>query len=299
MNRLIRSSSHDPFHNVAVEQALFHQPQEGITLFLWQNAPTVFIGRNQNVYKETAVDYLAENDIRLVRRLTGGGAVYQDMGNLNYTFLTKERAENDALFQAILLDAFQSVGITATFSGRNDITTEGKKFSGQAYLMEDGKYMYHGTILCHVDMEKLVRAITPSPLKIQTKAIASVRQRVVNLCEINPSLTIEGMERALHQAFSHHCGQVQTSLPPAPDENTLKLLRSKEWQFNQSPNFQTQWEGKVKNQLLQLEIHNVEGIMQDVVVYSDSLAVDVCETIKKRLIGQPFEHFEQCINEEK
>ena len=157
MNRLLFGTSFNPWHNLAVEEVLFGACQPGMALYLWQNRNTVVIGRNQNAWRECRMELLEADGGRLARRTTGGGAVYHDLGNLNFTFVT-ERAAYDLPRQlSVILSAARALGVPADFTGRNDlVTATGAKFSGNAFCFKKTGAFHHGTILIGVDKEKIV-----------------------------------------------------------------------------------------------------------------------------------------------
>ena len=149
MNRIILGNSHSPYFNLALEECLFNeQGDDGVTLYLWQNEHTVVIGRNQNAYRECRTRLLSEEGGNLARRTTGGGAVYHDLGNLNFSFIASKQNYNLKRQLSVIIDAVGSLGINACFTGRNDITTDdGAKFSGNAFLHNRTTSIQHGTLL--------------------------------------------------------------------------------------------------------------------------------------------------------
>ena len=197
-----RSRSFDPYENLALEEALLSRVGEGeLILYLWQNEGTVVIGRNQNPWKECRTALLAEEGGHLARRLSGGGAVFHDRGNLNFTFLMNE-ADYDLPRQLTVLErACRSLGIPAQRSGRNDLLAEGRKFSGNAFYKHNGKAYHHGTLMLDVDLERVSRYLSPSKAKLAAKGVDSVRSRVVNLREFVPELTIDRLADALVDAL--------------------------------------------------------------------------------------------------
>ena len=197
-----RSGRHDPYENLALEEALLSRVGEGeLILYLWQNESTVVIGRNQNPWKECRTALLAEEGGHLARRLSGGGAVFHDRGNLNFTFLMNE-ADYDLPRQLTVLErACRSLGIPAQRSGRNDLLAEGRKFSGNAFYKHNGKAYHHGTLMLDVDLERVSRYLSPSKAKLAAKGVDSVRSRVVNLREFVPDLTIDRLADALVDAL--------------------------------------------------------------------------------------------------
>ena len=198
-----RSRSFDPYENLALEEALLNRVGEGeLILYLWQNERSVVIGRNQNPWKECRTALLAEEGGRLARRLSGGGAVFHDLGNLNFTFLMPA-ADYDLLRQLTVIErACQSLGIPAARSGRNDLLADGRKFSGSAFYKHAGKAYHHGTLMVDVDLEMVQRYLRPSKAKLAAKGVDSVRSRVVNLREFVPDLTIPRLADALIAALA-------------------------------------------------------------------------------------------------
>ena len=189
--------------NLAAEAFLTeHTGPEEITLFLWQNQKTVVIGRNQNAWKECRLDALKRDGGTLVRRLSGGGAVFHDLGNLNVSFCVS-RAEEDIQGQTrIILNALRKLGVEASRSGRNDLEIDGRKFSGHAVYRQGASSCHHATMMLNVDRESLEKYLCVSPLKLQSRGVDSVRARVVNLAERFPSLTVPALCAALKDAFS-------------------------------------------------------------------------------------------------
>ena len=198
-----RGRGYDPYENLALEEALLHRVGEGeLILYLWQNERTVVIGRNQNPWKECRTALLAEEGGRLARRLSGGGAVFHDLGNLNFTFLMSAEDWDLPRQLTVIERACRSLGIPAERSGRNDLLADGRKFSGNAFYQHNGKAYHHGTLMVDVDMEMVQRYLSPSKAKLAAKGVDSVRSRVVNLREFVPDLTVEQLADALIAAIA-------------------------------------------------------------------------------------------------
>ena len=197
----------EPYRNLAVERYLLeHTPAGSVTLYLWQNKNTVVIGRNQNPWAECNMTQLRRDGGHLVRRLSGGGAVYHDSGNLNFTFLTDARTYNLARQLEVIIGALKSLGINAEKSGRNDILVDGRKVSGNAFYTSGGKKYHHGTLLIDVKTDEMAKYLTVSPLKLQAKGVSSVKSRVLNLKEVCPSLTVPVLQNALVRSFAEIYG---------------------------------------------------------------------------------------------
>jgi len=200
--RLVRSPDTDPWKNLAREEFLMGDCADDEAIFyLWQNAHTVVIGRNQNAWSECRLDLLESEGGRLARRSSGGGAVYHDLGNLNYSFIVPRPLYSMERQLGVVLAALRSLGIDAEFSGRNDLLLEGRKFSGNAYQLTRHRGLHHGTLLLSVDMSKLSRYLNVDPEKLQSKGVTSVTSRVVNLAEASPALTRDALMDALERAF--------------------------------------------------------------------------------------------------
>lgn len=234
MNHIIHSTSTDPYYNLALEELLYESCQ-GFCLYLWQNKNTVVIGRNQNAWKECRIDELESEGGRLARRSSGGGAVFHDMGNLNFTFIAPIDGYDVSRQLGVIISAVQSLGIQASFTGRNDIVTEsGAKFSGNAFRKNRTAGMHHGTLLVNVDMSKLGRYLVPSPAKLAAKGIESVRSRVTNLTEYRPTLTTEELGAAVASAFEAEYGKCAPLLPSELDQAALdaKFATYSSWEWN-------------------------------------------------------------------
>ena len=226
----------DPYYNLALEQHLMEQaPADAVILYLWQNRHTVVIGRNQNPWVECRTTALEQDGGILARRMSGGGAVYHDLGNLNFTFLASREHYDLEKQLSVIVTACQSLGIPAKITGRNDITAAGRKFSGNAFLEAGGKACHHGTLLVDADLEKLGKYLMPSRAKLQAKGVESVRSRVANLKEFAPELTVETMKNALVSAFSRVYGPEATALPADfLDLDAVEGLRQRNasWEWN-------------------------------------------------------------------
>ncbi len=309
--RTITSVSDDPWYNLAFEEYLLGQVQEGeVILYLWQNKDTVVIGRNQNAWKECRCQLLEENAGKLARRLSGGGAVFHDLGNLNFTFLMDRKLYNPPKQLQVILTAVKMMGIEAEFSGRNDLVVGNKKFSGNAFYFTDQTAYHHGTILIDSDFSKLVKYLQVSKEKIQSKGIDSVRSRVVNLKELNTDLTINAMEQALKESFvnnykasrAEHINNLGSKIVDPSQMKELDELYEKysswEWRFGNSPNFDITYEERFEWGGLELCFTLENGIVEEAVIYSDAMESKLLKLLSKEFTGIPFrlEEFIKCID---
>lgn len=205
--RYIDWKTTNPIENLAIEAYLTETVKDDeIILYLWQNANTVVIGRHQNAWQECHMQQLHKDKATLVRRLSGGGAVYHDLGNLNYTFMTSDKHYDVQRQLSVIMKAVQCFDIEAVFSGRNDLLAEGKKFSGNAFYKTLNKRYHHGTLLVDVDQEKMSRYLNVRLSKFQGKGVRSVKSRVVNLKALNERITIVDLKKALVHAFEEIYG---------------------------------------------------------------------------------------------
>lgn len=204
---IIETADKNPYHNLALEEVLLRAIcKNECILYLWQNERTVVIGRNQNAANECRISALEGDGGHLARRLSGGGAVYHDLGNLNFTFLLASEDYDLDKQNEIILGAVRKLGLKAEKDGRNDLTIDGRKFSGHAFYHSGGNSYHHGTIMVDVDREPLSHYLNVSPLKLSAKGVRSVRSRVVNLKELDSSITVEGVARALRESFEELYG---------------------------------------------------------------------------------------------
>lgn len=291
MSRIFISTETDPYFNVATEYQLFLESADEPQLFLWQNSRAVVFGRNQNVSAECDMDFLKRNDIKPVRRFSGGGAVFQDLGNVNFTFLSAEAAAEPDRYLKVIKNAISTLGIECDFSSRNDLLTDGKKFSGHAYYADLGKYMYHGTIMVHVDLALLSGALHPSYLKLHSKGIDSVKSRVINLSQINQEITTEGIVAACAEAFRQ---EYSISGKPAHINSrnmkpeVLERLRSELWIYGQSPDYQIEIEKKLSFGNVTIHSDVTDGRITRIKIFTDGLAAIGFADCERDLTGEVF-----------
>lgn len=279
----------DPYRNIATEKYLLEQVQPGqCILYLWQNKNTVVIGRNQNAWAECRTQLLEEEGGKLARRLSGGGAVFHDLGNLNFTFLVcDEDYDLDRQFD-VILKACHSLGIRAEKSGRNDLLAEGCKFSGNAFYHSQGHAYHHGTLLVDADMDKLSRYLTPSKAKLEAKGVRSVRSRVTNLKDLCPTLTCDILKVQLKAAFAEVYGC--TPFTVSFDEAQLAQIAESanvlsQWQWCYGPKlpFSTVWEDRFSWGGIQIGLSVESGYIRDVHVFSDAMDWTVAEQVQQAL----------------
>jgi lipoate-protein ligase A len=293
-NTVYFSNQYDPYYNLALEALLFDAQGSGCTLYLWQNENTVVIGKNQNAWKECRISLLEQEGGKLARRSSGGGAVFHDLGNLNFTFLMP-RADYDVKRQlSVIQNAAASFGIETDFTGRNDLVVResGAKFSGNAFRFTNDTAMHHGTVLIKVNMEKLARYLAPSPDKLASKGVESVRARVQNLADINPAVTVETMKRALLDSFVHVYGPARVGQDHMIDYEKLNALREQyaswEWRMGRTPSFDITLERRFAWGNIEMQLSLRQGAIVDAKVYSDAMDEAFIERIAPMLLCCPF-----------
>ena len=224
--KYLRLSSTDPYYNLAVEEYLLRYTKDDIFM-LWQNEKTVVIGKNQNAYAEVDLEYAMMSGIRIARRLSGGGAVYHDMGNVNYTFITssdKATALDYAYFTKPIIEALASLGVKAELSGRNDLECEGKKFSGNAQYTSDGRILHHGTLLYDTDAEVMSSVLRVDKEKLAYRAVKSHKGRVGNLASLLHGITVEGFIESIE---AHVLKTTDAERMPLPKNAEIDALYSR------------------------------------------------------------------------
>ncbi|MBP5527245.1 MAG: lipoate--protein ligase [Bacteroidales bacterium] len=301
--QFVVSNQTNPYWNIAVENHLLSLPEsEVVTLYLWKNRRTVVIGQNQNPFSECNVEALEADGGYLMRRRTGGGAVYHDDGNINFSFVVPKALYDQTRQFRVIQRAVESFGLKTVLSGRNDIlvtsdlrlpTSDLRKFSGNAF--SKGKYqnLHHGTILIKGNMEDLQRYLKPKPAKLQKHGVASVRSRVVNLSELNPAITSESIVPHLRSAFESEYSEKSeyTEYSEIIKEPEVKALyedfASSEWKYGRWRSFTAQradqfdWGGVE----LSLTVDEAHGVITDVQLASDALDLAALDEARRLLTG--------------
>jgi len=292
--KVIINHNTDPHFNLSVEEYIIknYDLEEDI-IMLWRNDKTVVIGRNQNPYNEVNLEYLEANGITLARRLSGGGAVYHDLGNLNYTIFTKEKNSfnNYKKFCMIIIDTLKHFGIKANFEGRNDIYIDGAKFSGNAQYFYQDKMFHHGTILFSVDLNTLSKVLV-SKEKYEDKAVKSNKSKVVNLKEINSSITIEAVIETLITKVL----KLKKEDLYVLSENELKEVQKIkderfglwEWNYGKNFSFQKVKKAKFKGGTLEITFEVKNGLISRIKVYGDFFGIKTSSDLEELLLNKPY-----------
>jgi len=295
--RVLKSTTHDPLFNLATEDWIFREgdPSQQ-TLFLWRNSPTVVIGRNQNPWKECHLKDMERDGVTLARRSSGGGAVYQDLGNTNFTFLSSMNSYNKNNNIGIIVSALASFGINASPSGRNDILVGEHKISGSAYRISGMRAFHHGTLLINVNMDSLQRYLNPSKAKLKSKGVDSVRARVVNLQVLNPVISHDSLsEKIISEFFKFYdreCNIEELNmgeLKKLPQLNKVyQEFNDWNWRFGETPDFEHNLETRFDWGTLDIHINCVDAQIKEIKVFSDSLYPLVIELVGNFLQGAKY-----------
>ncbi len=288
--QFIVSNQSEPYWNIAVEQYLVDNADD-VVLYLWKNHRTVVIGQNQNPYSEVNVDALEADGGYLMRRRTGGGAVYHDDGNLNFSFVVPKALYDQQRQFSVIQRAVESFCLHTELSGRNDILAEGRKFSGNAFSKGRINDLHHGTLLISGDMSDLARYLKPKPAKLQKHGVASVRSRVVNLAELNPDITAESIVPRLRKAFvEEYCVEcVDVSFDDIIRCDEVRRIHdhfaSPEWKYGSWRTFTAQRTAQFDWGGVEVALTIDDNIIRDVQIASDALDLAALDEARRLLIG--------------
>ncbi|HAZ13140.1 MAG: lipoate--protein ligase [Bdellovibrionales bacterium GWA2_49_15] len=290
--RVMISTTHDPFFNLATENWIFRDldPRQKV-LFLWRNEDTVVIGRFQNPWVECHTQKMQEDKVHLARRQSGGGAVFHDLGNTNFTFLSSKQDFDKSVNNQIIIESLKSFGIVAQASGRNDITVQNddplgpKKISGSAFKETKDRAFHHGTLLINANLSRLGNYLNPDKKKLEGKGITSVKARVANLKDLCPSITHEDLSaRIIQQFFTVHGAESPIEyldVDYLKKQNSLNRyyeeLKDWNWRFGETPNFTHHLEERFAWGGMDVHIDCSKGIVRDLKIYSDTLHPELVE----------------------
>lgn len=302
--RVLKTRTHNPFLNLATEDWIFNDMESDcLVLFLWRNDRSIIVGRGQNVWSECLTEQVRNDGVHLVRRHSGGGAVYQDLGNTCFTFMrakepgrsTKELyAENNDM----LVGALKRLGVSAYPSGRNDLLISHNdaeyKISGSAFKENKSRCFHHGTMLLHVDLGALGNYLTPDSKKLQAKGIKSVKSRVMNLQDIAPQIDHDALCQALTEEYFAHYGR-RCEVELLDDEALLQReslaqyyekLKSWEWVYGKTPSFAHLMTERFGWGGCELHLDTEKGRITEAVLYTDSLHPEVFDAVPELLKGR-------------
>lgn len=296
--RYLRNNCTDPYYNMAFDEfCLEHLSIDTPVFYLWQNQPSVIMGANQEVNTEVNLGFLKNHGIKLVRRVTGGGTVYHDLGNLNYTIVgrSKDLEQDYPEYTQYILHALQSLGIPAKLSGRNDIIVEGKKVSGFAKRVCRNRLMVHGTLMFNVDIDILSQVLCPTTSKLQSKGVSSVRSRVTNLANYLPHIQdITIFKQQLEKILSNHYEDKEYILSSNEIQSIQQLANDKfsreEWIYGHSPKATLKHAARFACGTIEINLTLNGNCIDNCIFGGDFLGNLPVSTIEKVLIGIPYDY---------
>lgn len=296
----LESTKTDPYWNLALEQFVFEELGARDDCFmLWQNAKTIVVGKYQNVLDEINSTYVKEHGVTVARRMSGGGAVYHDLGNLNFTFVVNHPQEGLFDFSAFcqpVADTLRRLGVPAEINGRNDMTIHGMKFSGSAQYMRHGRIMHHGTLLYDSDLDAVGQALSVRPDKIQSKGLKSVRSRVTNIRPFvrDPDMTVDGFRAELRTSMFRQFGLQPYTLTES-ELHQVEALREQiysqwDWNYGRSPSCRLRKERRVEGcGTLQIYMDVDQGKITQITFFGDYFSRKDSDGLEAHLQGVPLE----------
>ncbi|WFA08861.1 lipoate--protein ligase [Tissierella sp. Yu-01] len=290
------NDSNDPFFNHASEEYMMDNFDDEVFM-LWINKPSILIGRNQNTLSEININYVRDKDIVVVRRLSGGGTVYNDLGNINYTFITYRNSNEVQVkngfekFALPVINALQSLGVNAVFTGRNDITIDEKKFSGNAQYFQKNKLLHHGTLLYDCDMSKLSMALKSKPIKFVDKSVKSVGSRVTNILpHMDTKMDLLEFKEYLKDYVirTHNIENIyEFNEYDIEQINSIVKRRFETWEWNygKSPVYQCNNAIKYPAGVVEYNLNVDGGIIKEISIYGDFFGEKEIEELEQKIVG--------------
>ena len=301
--RCIYHTSTDPYFNIATDEYIFRHIEEDCFM-LWRNDNAIIVGKHQNTLAEINFEYVKEKNIHVVRRLSGGGAVYHDLGNLNFSF-TKTGKDSSLIdfemYTRPIVDVLRKLGADAKFEGRNDITIDGKKISGNAEHIFKNKILHHGTLLFSSEMKNVSEALRINPLKYQDKAVKSIPKRVTNISDhLSEKLSIEAFTQKI---MDHMVATNENARPYTFTKEDLEAIgkirdekyATREWNYGYSPDYSFRKEIKTAGGMLEMNLDVQKGIIKNVKIFGDFFNEKDISEIERALVNIP--HDESPIRE--
>ncbi|WP_219835624.1 lipoate--protein ligase [Paenibacillus sp. R14(2021)] len=299
MRFLDNGNNHDPAWNLALEEyALRHLAGDEDFLLFYINEPSIIIGKNQNTAEEVNASFVESSGIHVVRRLSGGGAVYHDLGNLNFSFITRDDGKsfhNFRKFTEPVVEALRKLGVEAELTGRNDLQVGERKISGNAQFATKGVMFSHGTLLFNSEVDAIVSALNVNPLKFESKATKSVRSRVANISEfLKEPLTMEQFRRfILESVFGSGTDIPEYRLTEADLKAVQKLAderyRSWDWNYGRSPAFNVRQVKRLSAGTYDVRLQVEGGVIAEASVYGDFFGTGEVSEVTDKLAGVKYD----------
>ncbi|MCP1226599.1 lipoate--protein ligase [Sebaldella sp. S0638] len=297
--KYIINENKNPKYNLALEEYVFKN-LEGEYFFLWQNEPTIVIGKHQNTISEINLDYVEQKGIHVVRRMSGGGAVYHDLGNINFSFIQDKKDLSDfdfSFFTRPIVDLLGELGIKAEFNSRNDLAIDGKKFSGNAQYIHKKKILHHGTLLFNSEMEELVNSLKVSKDKIESKGLKSIKSRVANIKDYisgeSKIKEVSDFKNALFDHMKNRMDEFEEYVLTEKDKNEIEKLKKEkydkwEWTYAESPESDIHRQRKYDAGKVESYIKLKDGLIENIKLYGDFFSSREIEDLEKGLKGKKY-----------
>lgn len=295
--KYLETKKTDPYYNLAFEEYILKHYRKGDYLLLWQNDNTIVMGLHQNPYEEINLAKADELKVKIVRRITGGGTVYHDLGNLNYSYITDWKEGEDLAFGRFLqpvIEAFQKYGLHMEVKGRNDLLLDGKKISGNAQTLEQNRLLQHGTLLIHSNLDLLSSVLNVSADKFISKSVKSVRSRIANIQDyVEEPLDVEEVKCLLKESFGRHGAFEEMELCPEELVRIERLAeekyRTKAWNFGRAPKFAYKNRKRFPDGSVEVNLQITEGRIARCVINGDFLALKSVRAVEEKLIGSLYD----------
>lgn len=292
---IIKSPETDPYFNIASEEYILENFTEDVFL-LYINEPSIIVGKYQNTISQLNMDYVQQNKIKVVRRLTGGGAVFHDLGNLNFSFICQRQETEERTFHRYtmpIIHYLNTLGVNASLEGRNDLLIDGKKFSGNARLVTKEKVLQHGTLLYQARISDLQKALKVNPLKFKDKAVKSVQSRVTNISEhLAEPLSVSEFEKGLVTFITSHYPDSESYKLTKNDiaaisQKVIKKYGIWDWNFGKSPQYNYSRTFRTKGGTIEIDLQVEKGIIRHCEIYGDFFALGDIGILESALVNCP------------